>query len=153
MLRISPHSTTGFPAFPAHPSDVPQYVPLLSQPQLRIPQEIHSGLLQIPLLSTIFFPDLLNAFTRKYPDIPVMLEEFGSVRACDLVQRDQLDLALVNMELFNIDKYNNAILFNSQLYYCVAQNHPFSGRPVIDMRQFENEKYCFSIPTLCKIIF
>lgn len=93
-----------------------------------------------PMLSTIFFPELLNAFTQKYPDIPVILEEFGSVRACDLVQHDQLDLALVNMELFNIDKYNNSILFISQLYYCVAKNHPFASKSIIEMKQFENEK-------------
>lgn len=59
-----------------------------------------------PLLSTIFFPDLLLFFRREYPDIPVILSEYGSMRAADLVQEEVLDLALVNMHFYNIDKMN-----------------------------------------------
>ena len=52
-----------------------------------------------PLLSTVFFPDMLLAFYEKYPDIPVELFEYGSIRAAALVQEEELDLALVNMHL------------------------------------------------------
>ena len=57
------------------------------------------------MFSTIFFPEVLNAFEQNYPDIQTELDEFGSVRACDLVQDEKLDLAIVNMEQFNIDKF------------------------------------------------
>ena len=60
-----------------------------------------------PMLSTVFFPELLTAFRREHPEIAVVLEEYGSVRACNLVQDDTLDLALVNMEQYNIDKFHN----------------------------------------------
>ena len=93
-----------------------------------------------PMLSTIFFPELLTAFSQRHPDIPVVLEEYGSVRACDLVYQDYLDLALVNMELFNIDKFSNSVLFNSQLYYCVSHNHPLAGQSSMKMEQFDEEK-------------
>ncbi len=93
-----------------------------------------------PMLSTIFFPELWDAFCREYPDIPVVLEEYGSVRACELVQTDFLDLALVNMEMFNIDKFNNTVLFNSPLYYCVSHSHPMAGQSSVRMEQFDNEK-------------
>ena len=55
-----------------------------------------------PMLSTVFFPELLNAFQEVHPEIPIVLEEYGSIRACNLVQNDTLDLALVNMEQYNI---------------------------------------------------
>ena len=54
-----------------------------------------------PMLSTVFFPELLDAFLKKFPDVPVVLEEYGSVRACNLVQNDTLDLALVSITLIN----------------------------------------------------
>ena len=63
-----------------------------------------------PMLSTVFFPELLTAFHRQYSEIAVVLKEYGSVRACNLVQDDTLDLALVNMEQYNIDKFNKALL-------------------------------------------
>jgi DNA-binding transcriptional LysR family regulator len=93
-----------------------------------------------PMLSTLFFPYLLNEFRNEYPTEPVLLEEYGSVRACDLVYNDYLDLALINMEMSNIDKFNQSVLFTSQLYYCVAPTHPYASMPSLHMEQFDNEK-------------
>ena len=45
-----------------------------------------------PLLSTIYFPDLYMKFQKKYPDIPLELSEYGSIRAASLVQEEQLDI-------------------------------------------------------------
>ena len=60
---------------------------------------IHVGI--PPVLSSFFFPGLIDAYRSKYPDALVSLEEYGSVRACDLVLEDKLDLALVIMEFKN----------------------------------------------------
>lgn len=57
-----------------------------------------------PLLSTIYFPDLYLDFQKKYPDIPLELSEYGSIRASRLVQEEQLDVALVNMHFYDIDQ-------------------------------------------------
>ena len=54
-----------------------------------------------PLLSTIFFPEMLLDFQKQYPDIPVELFEYGSIRAASLVQEETLDLALVNMHFYD----------------------------------------------------
>ena len=37
-----------------------------------------------PMLSTVFFPELLIAFHDQYPEIAVVLEEYGSVRAAEI---------------------------------------------------------------------
>ena len=60
-----------------------------------------------PLLSTIFFPDLVLKFNKLYPEVPVELFEYGSIRSASLVQDETLDLALVNMHFYNIDKMNS----------------------------------------------
>jgi DNA-binding transcriptional LysR family regulator len=57
-----------------------------------------------PMLSTVFFPELMDAFRLQHPEIYLELAEYGSVRACDMVQDEQLDIGLVNMELYSIDK-------------------------------------------------
>lgn len=86
-----------------------------------------------PILSAVFFPELLRAFQAEYPGIPVTLEEYGSVRACDLVQNDTLDLALVNMELYNIDKFNHHVLAKEQLLFCVDEKHPLAEEEVVNI--------------------
>ena len=39
-----------------------------------------------PNLSTVFFPELMDAFHVEHPEIYLELSEYGSVRACDMVQ-------------------------------------------------------------------
>ena len=60
-----------------------------------------------PLLSTIFFPDMMIEFKKEYPDIPFELFEYGSIRAANMVMEGKLDLALVNMHFYEIDKLNS----------------------------------------------
>ena len=83
-----------------------------------------------PMLSTVFFPELLIAFHQEHPEIALVLEEYGSVRACNLVQDDTLDLALVNMEQYNIDKFHNAVLANDQVVFCVSNDHRLADKEV-----------------------
>lgn len=90
-----------------------------------------------PILSAVFFPELMDAFHKEYPDIYLELSEYGSVRACDLVQDEQLDIGLVNMELYNIDKYSNLVLTEDDLIFCVSPDHPLAGEESIRLEQLD----------------
>ncbi len=96
-----------------------------------------------PMLSTVFFPELLTAFHQDYPEIAVMLEEYGSVRACDLVQNDTLDLALVNMEQYNIDKFHNVVLANDQVVFCVNKDHRLADKEIVTTKEMSKELLIF----------
>lgn len=96
-----------------------------------------------PMLSTVFFPELLIAFQEEYPEVPVILEEYGSVRACNLVHNDTLDLALVNMEQYNIDKFNNILLANDQIVFCVNDSHRLAKKEVVTTSEMAKEWLIF----------
>ena len=96
-----------------------------------------------PMLSTVFFPELLNAFKEEYPEIPVILEEYGSVRACNLVHNDTLDLALVNMEQYNIDKFNNILLADDQIVFCVNSGHRLAKKEEVTTSEMARESLIF----------
>lgn len=96
-----------------------------------------------PMLSTVFFPELLNAFQKAHPNISVTLEEYGSVRACNLVQNDTLDLALVNMEQYNIDKFNHEVLANDQVVFCVSKEHRLAKKEVVTTVDMAPESLIF----------
>ena len=95
------------------------------------------------MLSTVFFPELLDAFLKKFPDVPVVLEEYGSVRACNLVQNDTLDLALVNMEQYNIDKFHHALLANDQVVFCVSHEHRLAKKEQVTIQDMAQEPLIF----------
>lgn len=96
-----------------------------------------------PMLSTVFFPELLTAFHQDHPEIAVMLEEYGSVRACDLIQNDTLDLALVNMEQYNIDKFHNVVLANDQVVFCVNKDHRLADKEIVTTKEMSKELLIF----------
>lgn len=96
-----------------------------------------------PMLSTVFFPELLTAFRQEHPEIAVVLEEYGSVRACNLVQDDTLDLALVNMEQYNIDKFHNAVLANDQVVFCVSNDHRLADKEIVTTKEMSKEPLIF----------
>lgn len=96
-----------------------------------------------PMLSTVFFPELLTAFHQNHPEIAVALEEYGSVRACDLVQNDTLDLALVNMEQYNIDKFHNVVLANDQVVFCVNKDHRLADKEIVTTKEMSKELLIF----------
>lgn len=96
-----------------------------------------------PMLSTIFFPELLTAFHQDHPEIAVILEEYGSVRAGNLVQDDTLDLALVNMEQYNIDKFHNVVLANDQVVFCVNKDHRLADKEIVTTKEMSKELLIF----------
>lgn len=92
-----------------------------------------------PLLSTIFFPEMLLAFNQEYPDIPVELYEYGSIRAANLVQEDMLDLALVNMNFHEIDKMNSFEILSDKIVFCVSSDHPLADEKSITVEMLKDE--------------
>ena len=90
-----------------------------------------------PMLSTLFFPELVDAFHDKHPDIWLELQEFGSVRACDLVQNDVLDIGLVNMEIPNIDKFQTMQLTSQPLYFSVCKGHPLEHKAELHLEELD----------------
>lgn len=92
-----------------------------------------------PVLSSIFFPGMLDAYMDSYPDANVTLEEYGSVRACDMILHDELDVALINMEMYNIDLLDSCILLRDQLVFCVSENHPLANRAFVSVSDLDRE--------------
>lgn len=92
-----------------------------------------------PLLSTVFFPDMLIRFHEKHPEVPVELYEYGSIRAAELVQDETLDLALVNMNFYGLDKLNSYKILSDRIVFCVSGDHPLAGEKEVTMDMLQNE--------------
>ena len=92
-----------------------------------------------PLLSTIFFPDLVLEFHKLYPEVPVELFEYGSIRAASLVQEEALDLALVNMNFYDIDKMNTFRIQTEHLVFCVSKDHHLAKQKELSIEMLKDE--------------
>lgn len=91
------------------------------------------------LVSTVFFPYLSDRF-HEDTGIAVQLFDYGSAKACRLVQEEKLDLALVNMNFHNLDQFDSCVLSEDSFVYCVGQNHRFAKMEKVDFDMLNDEK-------------
>ena len=91
-----------------------------------------------PLLSIIYFPMLINEVRKIYPEISIKLFEYGSDRAHSLIYNDELDYALVNMEFYDIDRFNSTVLTEDRLLLYVSKNHPLAEKRRITIEDIKD---------------
>ena len=67
------------------------------------------------------------------------LFEYGSIRAASLVQDETLDLTLVNMHFYNIDKMNSFRLQTEHLVFCVSKEHHLAKIKELSIEMLKDE--------------
>ncbi len=95
-----------------------------------------------PLISTVFFPRMIDSFHQGY-GTPVQLFEYGSVRACSLVNSGELDLALVNLDFYKIQDFSYHVLMEDTTTYCVSRTHPLAAEEFVTIKMLANEDVIF----------
>ena len=84
-----------------------------------------------PMLGTIYLPELYLSLKETFPEVDFRLFEFGSIKACDLVLEEKLDVAIVNAEQPSIDKCNFRIIDTEDLLFCVSPDHPLANQQTL----------------------
>lgn len=95
-----------------------------------------------PLISTFFFPRMADSF-QEATGIPIQLFEYGSVRACQLVNRGDLDAAFVNMDAYTVDNFYSHVLMSDQTILCVSRTHRFAKEPKVTVEMLWDEPLVF----------
>lgn len=88
-----------------------------------------------PLWGTTFFPDLLQDFQKRYPDIRLTFYEYGSARAANLVQEEELDVALVSLGLSDLEKFNSVRIGKDRFVIAVDPQHPLADRTSVKLEE------------------
>lgn len=91
-----------------------------------------------PMLGSTFFPDLLQDFWKKYPDIRLTFFEYGSARAADLVQAEELEVALVNLQFGNAEKFHSLTLARDRFVVAVSPDHPYAKRELLTLEDLQS---------------
>lgn len=92
-----------------------------------------------PMLGTIYLPDMYLSLKEEFPDVDLRLYEYGSIKACELVLEEKLDLAIVNAEQSAIDKCNLHVIDNEDLLFCVSKEHPLAEQSTLLLNMLTDE--------------
>ncbi|SDL92933.1 LysR family transcriptional regulator [Sediminibacillus halophilus] len=101
---------------------------------------IHIGL--PPIIGSLFFPNVLSAFHKKYPNIKITITEYGGAKVVKSVEEGELDVAVavlpVDDEIFNIYP-----IVEEKMNVVVPQEHRFANRKSIDLMELKDEEFIF----------
>ncbi len=85
-----------------------------------------------PMLSSVYFPRLMTEFQKIY-DIPMQLYSYGSMRACNLVDTKELDLALANLDFYNVDRFNYHVMSEESYVFCISKKNPLAKEKTLTL--------------------
>ncbi|WP_053220207.1 LysR family transcriptional regulator [Virgibacillus senegalensis] len=101
---------------------------------------IHIGL--PPIIGSLFFPNVLSAFHKKYPNIKISITEYGGAKVVKSVEEGELELAVavlpVDEELFDVYP-----IVEEKMNVVVPQEHRFANRRSIDLMELKEEEFIF----------
>ena len=83
--------------------------------------------------------NMTMANARKINVMTAGLIKYGSIRARTLVDNEQLDVAMANMDFYNLDKYNSYVMMEDRYVYCVSKTHRYAGEKEITMEMLKDE--------------
>lgn len=90
------------------------------------------------MLGSYFFPEILMAFKRKYPNLKLTIIEAGTQSIRQMLLDDELDLGVIHNE--NVpERLETEHLVTSQMVAVVSEQHPLSSQPCITFEDFFKE--------------
>lgn len=102
--------------------------------------EIHFGL--PPIIGSLFFPNVLAAFHNSYPNINIMITEYGGAKIAKSVAEGELDLAVTVLPIDEalFDAYP---IVEENMQLVLHRDHILSSRTTVDLRELEQEEFIF----------
>lgn len=91
------------------------------------------------MISTFLFPQLFNAYSKKYPQVELEMLETGSLQARKLVDANSVDLGITILDSAVSDSYNIMPLVSTELVFCVSKTHPLANRKTISFKELAEE--------------
>ena len=74
-------------------------------------------------------PPILRAFTTLYPEVDLDLNFMDSEKACQLVEQNEIELAVVTLPFENSSKLKFSTIWNDPLMITCAIDHPLASLP------------------------
>ena len=71
-------------------------------------------------------PPILRAYSAQYPEVELDLNFMDSERACQLIEHNELEIAVVTLPFTNSDKLEFSTIWDDRLMITCATDHPLA---------------------------
>lgn len=100
---------------------------------------LEKGLIRIgafPVASAYFVPRIIRSLTDRYPDIEIVLHEGSVAEVKEWLATRFIDVGLI---IPPHDEFTTIPLYREKLYAVLPGDHPLGGKPVICVKDLEDE--------------
>ena len=92
-----------------------------------------------PVISTVYFSQLLFRFIKQYPNIELEISEVGANIVQNQINAGNIDIGVVILPIINSDNYHIIPAMSSDNALIVNKDHPLASRDEVDFKELEHE--------------
>ena len=94
-----------------------------------------------PVISTVYFSQLLFRFIKQYPNIELEISEVGANIVQNQINAGNIDIGVVILPIINSDNYHIIPAMSSDNALIVNKDHPLASRDEVDFKELEHEDF------------
>ena len=94
-----------------------------------------------PVISTVYFSQLLFRFIKQYPNIELEISEVGANIVQNQINAGNIDIGVVILPIINTDNYHIIPAMYSDNALIVNKDHPLASRDEVDFKELEHEDF------------
>ena len=94
-----------------------------------------------PVISTVYFSQLLFRFVKQYPNIELEISEVGANIVQNQINAGNIDIGVVILPIINTDNYHIIPAMSSDNALIVNKDHPLASRDEVDFKELEHEDF------------
>ena len=94
-----------------------------------------------PVISTVYFSQLLFRFIKQYPNIELEISEVGANIVQNQINVGNIDIGVVILPIINTDNYHIIPAMSSDNALIVNKDHPLASREEVDFKELEHEDF------------
>ena len=94
-----------------------------------------------PVISTVYFSQLLFRFIKQYPNIELEISEVGANIVQNQINAGNIDIGVVILPIINSDNYHIIPAMSSDNALIVNKDHPLASRDEVAFKELEHEDF------------
>jgi len=95
-----------------------------------------------PIIGSLFFPKIIAAFHKAYPNIQINIREYGAAKVVKSVEEGEFEMGVAVLPLTD-DSFHIFPLVKEALKLIVPESHRFANRKKVHMKELKAEEFIF----------
>lgn len=95
-----------------------------------------------PIIGSLFFPKIIAAFHKAYPNIQINIKEYGAAKVVKSVEEGEFEMGVAVLPLAD-EAFNVFPLVKEEMKLIVPVSHRFANRQKVQMKELKEEEFIF----------